>query len=186
MAPNTIPALAKIAGNYLSGQLVKMEALANGFAEAIALGPDGMLSEGSGQNVFLVSRGTLYTPPNNGSILMGITRDSILTLARDLGLPVKEQQIPLESLFHENDHPIAYLQVGAFFRRVPLVVGTRNKDKIVVSRGLRPGQRIALVPPPTALILNGAHEPRSGSPARKRPTPPHFAGDPRVARLPAH
>ena len=99
MAPNTIPAMAKIAGNYLSGQLVKMEALANGFAEAIALSPDGMISEGSGQNTFLVSGGTIYTPPVNGTLLSGITRASIVTLARDAGIPVVEQPLPREMLY---------------------------------------------------------------------------------------
>ena len=81
VAPNTIPAAAKVAGNYLGGQLIKMEALANGFDEGIALGPTGMLSEGSGQNVFVVQGGTLYTPPIDGTLLTGITRASILTLA---------------------------------------------------------------------------------------------------------
>src|SRR5919107_2195214 len=103
MAPNTIPAHAKMAGNYLSGQLVKMEALANGFAEAIALGPDGRLSEGSGQNVFVVSRGVLYTPPFNGTLLAGITRDSVLTVADDLGIKAREQEMPRESLYAADE-----------------------------------------------------------------------------------
>src|SRR6476646_6680486 len=94
VAPNTIPAIAKIAGNYLSSQLIKIEALANGFQEAIALGTDGLLSEGSGQNVFLVSGGTVITPPVNGTLLAGITRDAILSLTSDLGIPVREQPIP--------------------------------------------------------------------------------------------
>src|SRR5207237_5063131 len=85
VAPNTIPSIAKIAGNYLGGQLIKMEALANGFDEGIALGPDGMLSEGSGQNVFLVQGGILFTTPLNGTLLPGITRDSVMRLARDAG-----------------------------------------------------------------------------------------------------
>ena len=103
MAPNTIPAMAKMAGNYLSGQLIKMEALANGFAEAIALGPDGRLSEGSGQNVFVVSHGVLYTPPFNGTLLAGITRDSVLTIADDLGIRVREQEMPRESLYSADE-----------------------------------------------------------------------------------
>ena len=103
MAPNTIPAMAKMAGNYLSGQLIKMEALANGFAEAIALGPDGRLSEGSGQNVFVVSRGVLYTPPCNGTLLAGITRDSVVTIADDLGIRVREQEMPRESLYAADE-----------------------------------------------------------------------------------
>ena len=85
VAPNTIPAMAKIAGNYLGGQLIKMEAMAKGFAEAIALGTDGMLSEGSGQNLFLVRKGTLYTPPIDGTLLPGITRESGVDARRGRG-----------------------------------------------------------------------------------------------------
>jgi branched-chain amino acid aminotransferase len=98
-APNTVPSLAKIAGNYLGGQLIKMEALANGFAEAIALSPSGTVSEGSGQNVFLVVDGGLVTTPLDGSLLGGITRDSIMHLARREGLSVREQVIPREMLY---------------------------------------------------------------------------------------
>jgi len=103
VAPNTIPAAAKIAGNYLSGQLVKMEALRNGFDEAIALGPDGMLSEGSGQNVFLVSGGVLYTPPIGGTLLPGITRHSVLTLAKDLGIETVVGPLTRESLYTSDE-----------------------------------------------------------------------------------
>ena len=99
VAPNTIPAAAKIAGNYLSGQLVKMEALRNGFDEAIALGADGMVSEGSGQNVFVVEGGILHTPPVDGSLLPGITRDAILTIAEDLGIPVRVTPLTREALY---------------------------------------------------------------------------------------
>ncbi len=98
-APNTIPSLAKVAGNYLGGQLIKMEALANGFAEAIALSPGGTVSEGSGQNVFLVMDGALVTTPLDGSLLGGITRDSIIRLAQRDGLTVREQIIPREMLY---------------------------------------------------------------------------------------
>lgn len=98
-APNTIPSLAKVAGNYLGGQLIKMEALANGFAEAIALSPGGTVSEGSGQNVFLVMDGALVTTPLDGSLLGGITRDSIIRLAQRDGLTVREQVIPREMLY---------------------------------------------------------------------------------------
>ena len=80
MHPNTIPAMAKVAGNYLSGQLMKMEALRNGYAEGIALTPDGMISEGSGQNVFIVKNGILYTPHVNGTLLHGITRSAVIGL----------------------------------------------------------------------------------------------------------
>lgn len=99
IAPNTIPAAAKIAGNYLSGQLIKMEALANGFQEGIALSPGGMVSEGSGQNVFIVHGGVLYTPPIDGTLLTGITRDTVITLARDAGIQVIEKPMPRDLLY---------------------------------------------------------------------------------------
>lgn len=103
VAPNTIPAAAKIAGNYLSGQLVKMEALRNGFDEAIALGPDGMLSEGSGQNVFIVDGGVLYTPPLDGTLLPGITRDTVINIAKDEGIPVMVQPMTRETLYTSDE-----------------------------------------------------------------------------------
>lgn len=103
VAPNTIPAAAKIAGNYLSGQLVKMEALRNGFDEAIALGPDGMLSEGSGQNVFVVDGGELYTPPLDGTLLPGITRDTVINIAKDEGLTVHVQPLTRETLYTSDE-----------------------------------------------------------------------------------
>jgi branched-chain amino acid aminotransferase len=103
VAPNTIPAVAKIAGNYLSGQLIKMEALRNGFQEAIALTPDGMVSEGSGQNVFAVADGVLYTPPIDGTMLPGITRDAVLTLARDAGIPVQVGPLTREVLYTADE-----------------------------------------------------------------------------------
>lgn len=99
IAPNTIPAAAKIAGNYLSGQLIKMEALANGFQEAIALSPGGMVSEGSGQNVFMVHGGVLYTPPIDGTLLTGITRDTVIKLAGDAGIKVLEKPMPRDLLY---------------------------------------------------------------------------------------
>ncbi len=103
VAPNTIPAAAKIAGNYLSGQLVKMEALRNGYDEAIALGPDGMLSEGSGQNVFVVDGGALYTPPIDGTLLPGITRDTVLKLAQEEGITVHVQPLTRETLYTADE-----------------------------------------------------------------------------------
>jgi branched-chain amino acid aminotransferase len=101
--PNTFPALAKAAGHYNNAQLIKMEAVANGYADAIALGPGGMISEGSGQNVFLVRAGTLITPPLDGTSLAGITRDAILVIARDLGIPIREQPVPRESLYTADE-----------------------------------------------------------------------------------
>ncbi len=103
VAPNTIPAMAKIGGNYLSGQLIKMEALANGYQEGIALSPAGTLSEGSGQNVFVVVDGVLHTTPLDGTILGGITRASIVQLAHDAGYSVREQPIARETLYGADE-----------------------------------------------------------------------------------
>lgn len=103
VAPNTLPSLAKIAGNYLSGQLVKMEAMENGYQEGIALSPSGLVSEGSGQNVFLVADNTLITTPLDGTLLGGITRGSILALAGREGLAIREQSIPREMLYTADE-----------------------------------------------------------------------------------
>jgi branched-chain amino acid aminotransferase len=98
-APNTHPTQVKAGGNYVNASLMKMEAVANGFSEAIALGTDGRVSEGSGQNLFLVRDGELLTPPSGASILPGITRDAVITLARELEIPVHERDLPRESLY---------------------------------------------------------------------------------------
>ena len=102
-APNTYPALAKAGGHYLNSQLMKMEAAANGYAEAIALSPGGLISEGSGQNLFIVKKGILSTPPSDGRILLGITRDSIIALALDEGMEVREEPIPRERLYTADE-----------------------------------------------------------------------------------
>jgi branched-chain amino acid aminotransferase len=129
VAPNTVPAMAKIAGNYLSGQLIKMEALRNGFAEAIALSPDGMVSEGSGQNVFVVHRSILYTPTINGTLLHGITRHSILALARDMGMTVREQPVPREMLYAADE----IFLTGTASEVTPV----RSIDRIAIGAGRR-------------------------------------------------
>lgn len=95
----TTPGMAKAGGHYMNGQLMKMEAVTNGYSEGVALDVNGFISEGSGENIFLVHRGLLYTPPTSSSILSGITRDSILTLARELGIEVREQALPREYLY---------------------------------------------------------------------------------------
>jgi branched-chain amino acid aminotransferase len=99
MAPNTLPAMAKSAGNYMNSQLIKVEAVKGGFAEGIALDSQGYVSEGSGENIFVVSRGRLITPPLVSSVLPGITRDSVLALAHRLGIPVEEKVLPREMLY---------------------------------------------------------------------------------------
>src|SRR5512140_2204357 len=97
MAPDTLAAMSKSGGNYVNSQFITMEARDLGFAEAIALDVNGVVSEGSGENIFVVYRGELYTPPVGASILLGVTRECILTLARDLGVEVRVQTCPRET-----------------------------------------------------------------------------------------
>ena len=99
LAPNTIPAMGKAAGNYLSSQLISMEAKRLGFAEGIGLSTDGTVSEGAGENLFLIRNGVIYTPAIANSILQGITRDSVVQLARAHGFEIREQAIPREMLY---------------------------------------------------------------------------------------
>jgi branched-chain amino acid aminotransferase len=98
-APNTLPTMAKAGGNYLNSQLIRMEAEINGYDEGIALDVNGTISEGSGENLFLVRGGTLYTTPLTSAVLNGITRSSIITLAGELGIPVVESTLPREMLY---------------------------------------------------------------------------------------
>lgn len=98
-APDTFPALAKAGGNYLNSQLIKMEATNDGFDEGIALDHYGFVSEGSGENIFMVRNGVIYTPPSSSSILPGITRHCVVTLARALGIKIRQQVIPREALY---------------------------------------------------------------------------------------
>ena len=99
IAPNTLPAMAKASANYMNSQLMKMEALVDGYAEALALDAQGFVSEGSGQNLFAVLKGDLVTPPLSSSVLAGITRDTVMTLARELGYKVREEVMPRELLY---------------------------------------------------------------------------------------
>jgi branched-chain amino acid aminotransferase len=129
IAPNTLPAMAKSAANYMNSQLIKMEAIKDGYSEGIALDADGNISEGSGENLFLVLKGTLVTPPLVNSVLPGITRDSVLALARRLGIPVREQELPREML---------YLADEVFFTGTAAeITPIRSIDKITVGRGER-------------------------------------------------
>jgi len=128
-APNTTPAMAKSVANYANAQLIKMEALAEGYAEGIALDTYGNLSEGSGQNVFIVREGVIYTPPVGNSVLWGITRDSVMTIARELGFDVREQTLPRESLYIADE----VFFVGTAVEVTPI----RSVDRIKVGRGRR-------------------------------------------------
>jgi len=128
-APNTTPAMAKSVANYANAQLIKMEAIADGYAEGIALDTYGNLSEGSGQNVFIVREGIIYTPPVGNSVLWGITRDSVITIARELGFDVREQTLPRETL---------YIADEVFFAGTAVeVTPIRSVDRVKVGRGRR-------------------------------------------------
>ena len=94
-----MPAMAKSGANYMNSQLIKMEALLNGFAEGIALDDRGYVSEGSGENIFIVNSGTVLTPPLSSSILAGITRDSVIQICQELGITVKERSIQRAALY---------------------------------------------------------------------------------------
>jgi branched-chain amino acid aminotransferase len=128
-APNTFPAMAKSVANYANSSLIKMEAVIDGYSEGIALDPVGHISEGSGQNLFLVRDEVLYTPPYSASVLPGITRDSIITLAQDLGLTVKEQDLPREMLYVADEVFFA----GTAVEITPI----RSVDKIKIGSGSR-------------------------------------------------
>jgi branched-chain amino acid aminotransferase len=119
--------MAKAGANYMNSQLIKMEAVLNGYVEGIALDTDGHVSEGSGENIFLVRDGKLVTPPLGNSVLAGITRDSVLRIAQDLSIPIVEQTIPRELL---------YLADEVFFTGTAAeVTPIRSVDKITVGDG---------------------------------------------------
>lgn len=99
MAPNTFPARAKAGGHYVNAQLMKMEAIQNGYVDAIALGPGGLVSEGSGMNLFLVDEGKVISPVLDGTSLVGITRNAVIQMAQDLGYDVVERPVPREELY---------------------------------------------------------------------------------------
>jgi branched-chain amino acid aminotransferase len=129
MAPNTLPAMAKSTANYANSQLVKMEALVDGYSEGIVLDVEGHVSEGSGQNVFVVRDNVIYTPPLGSSVLGGITRDSIITIARGLGYAVSEAVIPREALYIADE----VFFVGTAAEVTPV----KSIDKITVGSGRR-------------------------------------------------
>ncbi len=146
LAPNTMPTLAKAGANYMNSQLIRMEADANGYAEGIGLDVNGYLSEGSGENLFIVRGGTLYTSPLANSVLAGITRDSILTLARHHGIAVVEQALPRELL---------YIADEAFFTGTAAeVTPLRSVDRILIADG-QPGPISRLLSDEFFAIVNG-------------------------------
>jgi branched-chain amino acid aminotransferase len=129
LTPNSMPAMAKSGANYMNSQLIKMEALLNGFAEGIALDDRGFVSEGSGENIFLVHDGKVLTPPLSSSILPGITRDSIIQICRELGIPVAESGIQRAALYVSDE---------LFFSGTAAeVTPIRSVDRIKVGTGRR-------------------------------------------------
>ena len=128
LAPNTLPALSKSGANYMNSQLIKMEAIMNGYVEGIALDVNGFVSEGSGENIFIVRQGTIITPPLGNSVLAGITRQSVIHIAQDIGIPVIEQMIPREML---------YIADEVFFSGTAAeITPVRSVDKISVNKGV--------------------------------------------------
>ena len=128
-APDTLPAMAKASANYMNSQLIKMEALVNGYVEGIALDAAGIVSEGSGENLFLVRKGVLYTPPLTASILPGITRATIMQIAQDLKISVVERSIPREALYTADE----VFFVGTAAEVTPI----RSIDRVSIGRGKR-------------------------------------------------
>jgi len=127
MAPNTFPALAKSGANYMNSQLIKMEALVDGYSEGIALNIRGHISEGSGENIFLVMNGKVLTPPLSSSVLPGITRDSVITLLKEMNIPVVEETIPREMLYIADE----VFFTGSAAEITPI----RSIDRIIIGAG---------------------------------------------------
>lgn len=127
MAPNTFPAMAKCCANYMNSQLIKMEAIVNGYVEGIALDTTGYVSEGSGENIFAVKDGVIHTPPLHASILPGITRHTVMTIARDLGIEIVEEMLAREYLYIADE----VFFTGSAAEVTPI----RSIDKITVGAG---------------------------------------------------
>jgi branched-chain amino acid aminotransferase len=129
IAPNTLPSMAKAGANYMNSQLIKMEAKLNGYVEGIALDPQGYISEGSGENIFLIKDGVVMTPPLYSTILPGITRDSVIKICERMGIPVLERAIPREML---------YISDEVFFTGTAAeITPIRSVDKVKVGSGRR-------------------------------------------------
>lgn len=149
MAPDTFPALAKSGANYMNSQLIKMEAVLEGYVEGIALTNDGHISEGSGENIFAVMDGVLHTPPLSSSILPGITRNSVIKLAEEQGIEVKEDSIPREMLYIADE----VFFTGSAAEITPI----RSIDKIKIGTGQR-GPMTRLLQEEFFAYINGERE----------------------------
>ncbi len=128
-APNTFPMMAKITGNYVNSQLVKIDALQDGYDEGIALDRYGYVSEGSGENIFIIRNGVIFTPPSSSAILAGITRHCVFVLARELGIKVKQHVLPRESLYISDE----VFMTGTAAEITPVT----KIDNIIISSGKR-------------------------------------------------
>jgi branched-chain amino acid aminotransferase len=153
MAPNTVPTMAKAGGNYLSSQLIVTEARRHGYVEGISLDVNGNLSEGSGENLFLVRDNTIFTPPFTAALLPGITRDTVMTFAKQLGFEVREQNLPREAL---------YLADELFFTGTAVeITPVRSVDKLVIGTGKR-GPITAAIQKAFYGLFNGETEDKWG------------------------
>lgn len=149
MAPNTFPALAKSGANYMNSQLIKMEALVDGYSEGIALNIRGHISEGSGENIFLVFDGKVYTPPLSSSVLPGITRDSVITLLREMNITIVEETIPREMLYIADE----VFFTGSAAEITPI----RSIDRIIIGTG-KPGPVTKQLQKAFFAYINGERE----------------------------
>ena len=153
IAPNTLPAMSKAGANYMNSQLMKMEAITNGYSEAIGLDASGYVSEGSGENIYAVRDGKIYTPPLGASVLPGITRDSVIRLAQDLGIPLVETIVPREML---------YIADEVFFTGTAAeITPIRSIDRIVIGKGRR-GPIAEMLQKEFFAIIEGAKPDRYG------------------------
>lgn len=153
MSPNTLPTTAKAGANYMNSQLIKMEAIINGYAEGIALDHFGLVSEGSGENVFLVRDGEVTTPPAYASVLPGITRDAVITLCRELGIPVRERNIMREELYIADE----LFMTGTACEVTPV----RTLDRVNIGNGMR-GPITKKIQEAFFGVINGELEDRCG------------------------
>ena len=152
IAPNTLPALAKAAANYMNSQLIKMEALRNGYAEGIALDSAGYISEGSGENIFLIKDGVVVTPPLASSVLPGITRHAVIEICKDLGIELHQSGVARELL---------YLADELFFTGTAAeVTPIRSVDGITIGKGSR-GAITARIQERFFSLVNGTGEDRN-------------------------
>jgi branched-chain amino acid aminotransferase len=165
IAPNTLPSMAKAGANYMNSQLIKMEAKINGYSEGIALDIEGYVSEGSGENIFIIRDGVVMTPPLNSTVLPGITRDSVIKICEKMGIKVLERAIPREML---------YIADEIFFTGTAVeITPVRSVDKVAVGPGHR-GELTAEIQRRFFSILSGDADDEFGwlSPVEVRPATP--------------